>query len=403
MEWGGSEVAGTVVLKPGREKPVLHRHPWVFSGAIARVEGHPGAGDSVVVADSEGQPLACGAYSGRSQIRVRIWTWNPDEAVGADFFRERVRRSCQRREELRAANHTTAYRIVNAESDLLPGLVADRYGGYMVVQFLTAGAERWRAEILEALVELERPDGVYERSDVDVRRKEGLRLAKGPLWGREPPDIVEILEHARRFLVDIKNGQKTGFYLDQRQNRRAVARYAADREILNCFCYTGGFSVYAGAAGALRIVNVDSSAEALALARRNMALNGLKIADDEYIEGNVFQVLRGYRDEGRTFDVVILDPPKFASSRAQVEAATRGYKDINLVAMQVLRPGGILVTFSCSGLVSPDLFQKVVFGASVDAGRDAQILERLSQASDHPVLLSFPESEYLKGLICRVL
>ncbi len=403
MEWGGSEVAGAVVLKPGRQKPVLNRHPWVFSGAIGRLQGSPAAGDTVIVADSEGKPLACGAYSGRSQIRVRIWTWNPDEAVGADFFRERLGCSFQRRGELRAANHTTAYRLVNAESDLLPGVVVDRYGGYLVVQFLTAGAERWRQEILDALVELEKPGGIYERSDVDVRRKEGLRLAKGPVWGREPPDIVEILEYARRFLVDIKHGQKTGLYLDQRQNRRAVARYAAEREILNCFCYTGGFSVYSGAAGARRIVNVDSSADALALARRNMALNGLKMDDDEYIEGNVFQVLRGYRDQGRAFDLVVLDPPKFASSRAQVDAATRGYKDINLVAMQVLRPGGILVTFSCSGLVSPDLFQKVVFGASVDAGRDAQILERLSQASDHPVLLSFPESEYLKGLICRVL
>lgn len=403
MEWAGKEVAGAVVLKPGREKPVLNRHPWVFSGAIARVKGKPAGGDTVLVLDSKGQPLACGAYNGRSQIRVRIWTWDSTQAIDAAFFRDRVRRSFRRREELRAANHTTAYRLVNAESDLLPGLVVDRYDGYLVVQFLTAGVERWRQEILDALVELERPDGIYERSDVDVRRKEGLHLAKGSLWGREPPDLIEILEHARRFLVDIKRGQKTGFYLDQRANRRAIARYAADREILNCFCYTGGFSVYAGAAGATRIVNVDSSAEALVLARRNMALNGLRVEDDEYIEGNVFQVLRGYRDEGHTFDVVILDPPKFASSRAQVEPATRGYKDINLVAMQVLRPGGILVTFSCSGLVSSDLFQKVVFGASVDAGRDVQILERLSQASDHPVLLFFPESEYLKGLICRVL
>ncbi len=403
MEWAGKEVAGAVVLKRGREKPVLNRHPWIFSGAIARVKGKPAGGDTVLVLDGQEQPLACGAYNGRSQIRVRIWTWDAAEAIDAEFFRDRLRRSCRRREELRSANHTTAYRLVNAESDLLPGLVVDRYGGYLVVQFLTAGVERWRREILDALVELERPDGIYERSDVDVRRKEGLDPVKGPLWGREPPAIVEILEHARRFLVDIMGGQKTGFYLDQRANRRAVARYAVDREVLNCFCYTGGFSVYAGAAGAIRIVNVDSSAEALALARRNMALNGLKVEDDEYIEGNVFQMLRGYRDRGRTFDVVILDPPKFASSQAQVLPATRGYKDINLIAMQILRPGGILATFSCSGLVSPDLFQKVVFGAAVDAGRDVQILERLSQASDHPVLLSFPESEYLKGFICRVL
>ncbi|MGB9594017.1 MAG: class I SAM-dependent rRNA methyltransferase, partial [Anaerolineae bacterium] len=256
---------------------------------------------------------------------------------------------------------------------------------------------------VDALVQLLHPAGVYERSDVDVRRKEGLQPAAGPIWGKEPPDTVEILEHARKFLVDIKRGQKTGFYLDQRDNRRRIAQYAADKDMLNCFCYTGGFSVYAGAAGALRIVNVDTSRDALALARRNMALNGLTMADDEYVEGDVFQVLRRYRDEGRTFDLVVLDPPKFAISQSQVQAATRGYKDINLLAMQILRPGGILATFSCSGLVSPDLFQKVVFGASVDAGRDVQILEKLSQASDHPILLSFPESEYLKGFICRVI
>jgi 23S rRNA (cytosine1962-C5)-methyltransferase len=226
---------------------------------------------------------------------------------------------------------------------------------------------------------------------------------RGPVWGKGPPDAVEILEHARKFLVDVKGGQKTGFYLDQRDNRRRIAGYSADRDILNCFCYSGGFSVYAGAAGAMRIVNVDSSRDALHLARRNMALNGLHVNDDEYVEADVFQALRRYRDEGRTFDLVILDPPKFAFSQAQVQSATRGYKDINLVAMQILRPGGILATFSCSGLVSPDLFQKVVFGASVDAGRDVQVIERLSQAGDHPILLSFPESEYLKGLICRVL
>lgn len=398
-----SRETGTIVLKPGKERPVLQRHPWVYSGAIARVEGSPADGDVVVVADSRGQALARGGYNSRSQIRVRIWTWNPDEVVDAAFFAERLRQAWERREALRAANHTTAYRLVNAESDLLPGVVVDRYGAFLVVQILTLAAERWRDEIVAALVQLCRPAGIYERSDVDVRRKEGLGLRAGLIWGKEPPDTVEILEHGRRFLVDIQRGQKTGFYLDQRENRQRVARYAADRDMLNCFCYTGGFSVYAGAAGALRIVSVDTSREALALARRNMALNGLAMAEDEYVEGDVFQVLRAYRDEGRTFDIVVLDPPKFAASQAQVQGATRGYKDINLLAMQILRPGGILATFSCSGLVSADLFQKIVFGASVDAGRDVQILEKLTQASDHPILLSFPESEYLKGFICRVL
>ena len=402
MDWAGS-VTGKVVLKQGKEKPVIQRHPWVFSGAIARVEGRPADGDSVVVADSRGRPLACGGYNSRSQIRVRVWTWDAAEAVDADFFADRIRRSSERRDALRHSNHTTAYRLVNAESDLLPGLIVDRYSEFLVVQFLTMGAERWRREIVDALAQTLTPAGIYERSDVDVRSKEGLAPTTGPQWGKEPPALVGVLEHARTFLVDVKGGQKTGLYLDQRDNRHRIAQYAADKDILNCFCYTGGFSVYAGAAGAMRVVNVDSSRDALHLAKRNMALNGLHVADDEYVEADVFQALRRYRDEGRTFDLVILDPPKFAFSQAQVQSATRGYKDINLIAMQILRPGGILATFSCSGLVSPDLFQKVIFGASVDAGRDAQIVEHLSQASDHPILLSFPESEYLKGLICRVL
>lgn len=403
MAGNKGQQTGTVILKPGKEKPVVQKHPWVFSGAIARVQGDPADGDVVLIADSRGQPLALGGYNSRSQIRVRVWTWNPDEAVDAAFFAERLRKSAERREPLRVSNHTTAYRVVNAESDFLPGVVVDRYGEFLAVQILTLTAERWRDEIVDALVQLFHPAGIYERSDVDVRHKEGLKPLAGPMWGKEPPDTVEILEHARKFLVDIKRGQKTGFYLDQRDNRRRIAQYAADRDVLNCFCYTGGFSVYAAAGGALRIVNVDTSRDALALAQRNMALNGLAVADDEYVEGDVFQVLRAYRDAGRTFDLVVLDPPKFAMSQAQVQAATRGYKDINLLAMQVLRPGGILATFSCSGLVSPDLFQKVVFGASVDAGRAVQILEKLTQASDHPILLSFPESEYLKGFICRVI
>jgi 23S rRNA (cytosine1962-C5)-methyltransferase len=247
-----------------------------------------------------------------------------------------------------------------------------------------------------------KPRGIYERSDVEVREKEGLAQVAGLLHGEEPPDLVEVAENGHRFLVDIKRGHKTGFYLDQRDNRQKLTRYCSGQEVLNCFAYTGAFAVYAAAAGARRITNVESSAEALELAWRNMALNGFADHDDEYVEGDVFQVLREYRHQGRVFDLIILDPPKFAYSHDQVESACRGYKDINLLAMQIISPGGILFTFSCSGLVSPDLFQKVLFGASVDAARDVQIVEKLSQASDHPILLTFPESEYLKGLVCRV-
>jgi 23S rRNA (cytosine1962-C5)-methyltransferase len=298
---------------------------------------------------------------------------------------------------------TNACRLVHAESDLLPGLVVDTYAGYVVIQALTLGIERHKSELVQMLVELLQPQGIYERSDVDVREKEGLKLQTGLLWGQELPSPLEIHEHSYRFWADLQHGQKTGFYLDQRDNRSRLARYARGRTVLNAFAYTGSFAVSAYIGGAECVVNVDTSAEALALARQNIALNGLPERDDEYVVGDVFSVLRQYRAEGRRFDLIILDPPKFAYAQSQVQAACCGYKDINWVAMQLLRPGGILFTMSCSGLVTPDLFQKVVFGASVDAQRNAQILERLSQATDHPILLSFPEGEYLKGFVCQIL
>ncbi len=392
-----------VLLKRGREKPVLNRHPWIFSGAIKRIEGEAADGEVVAVADYRGRFLARGYLNRRSQISVRLLTWDESEGLDGDFWRRCLERAFASRQALADDPSTDAYRLVNAESDLLPGLVVDRYGDYVVVQFLTLGIERRKAELVSLMADLLQPRGIYERSDVEVRGKEGLAQVSGLLRGEEPPGLVEVIENGHRFLVDIKTGHKTGFYLDQRENRQKLTRYCAGKEVLNCFAYTGAFAVYAAAAGAGRITNVESSAEALELARRNMALNGFVDRDDEYVAGDVFQVLRGYRDQGRTFDLIILDPPKFAYSQHQVESACRGYKDINLLAMQIIAPGGILFTFSCSGLVSPDLFQKVLFGASVDADRDVQIIEKLSQASDHPILLTFPESEYLKGLVCRVL
>ncbi|MGA9348935.1 MAG: class I SAM-dependent methyltransferase [Anaerolineae bacterium] len=391
-----------VVLKRGREKPVLNRHPWIFSGAIKRIEGEVADGGVVEVADCQGHFLAQGYLNRRSQIAVRLLTWDKGEVIAGDFWQRRLERACASRQALADDPATNAYRLVNAESDLLPGLVLDRYGDYLVVQFLTLGIERWKAELVGLIADLLKPRGIYERSDVEVRRKEGLAQVSGLLHGEEPPDLVEVTENGHRFLVDVKRGHKTGFYLDQRENRQKLTRYCPGKEVLNCFAYTGAFAVYAAAAGAGRITNVESSAEALELAWRNIALNGFTDRDDEYVEGDVFQVLRGYRDQGRTFDLIILDPPKFAYSQDQVESACRGYKDINLLAMQIIAPGGILFTFSCSGLVSPDLFQKVLFGASLDAGREVQIIEKLSQVSDHPILLTFPESEYLKGLVCQV-
>jgi 23S rRNA (cytosine1962-C5)-methyltransferase len=393
----------TVALRPGREKPVLNRHPWIFSGAIGRIDGAPEDGEIVDVVDRQQHFLARGYFNRHSQITVRLLTWSEQEIPDHDFWRRRIRQAVEHRRDLLQDASTTACRLVHAESDLLPGLVVDRYGDYLVLQALTLGIDRRKFEIAAILAELLQPQGIYERSDVDVRSKEHLQPSTGVLWGREPSDLLEITENGHHFQVDVKNGQKTGFYLDQRDNRCRLAAYSTGRSVLNAFAYTGSFAVSAAHAGAGQITNLDTSAEALALARCNMQRNELGERDDEYIEGDVFEVLRDYRDSGRQFDLVILDPPKFAYSRSQVQAACRGYKDINLLAMQLLRPDGILFTMSCSGLVSADLFQKVVFGASVDARRDAQVLERLSQATDHPVLLTFPEGEYLKGLVCRVL
>jgi 23S rRNA (cytosine1962-C5)-methyltransferase len=393
MESTDNHLRAKVVLKRGREKPVLNRHPWIFSGAIKNIEGECADGDIVTVVDSRGSFLAQGYLNRRSQITVRLLSWIEGEIIDRSFFRHRLEQAVTVRRPLQEDSATNAYRLVNAE----PGLVVDRYNEYLVIQFLTLGIERWKREIVSLLGELLPSRGIYERSDVEVREKEGLPLATGLLAGQERPALVHIVENGHRFIVDIKRGQKTGFYLDQRENRQKVTRYCRGQTVLNCFAYTGAFAVYAAGAGAKKVVNVESSAEGLKL-----ALNGFDGRDDEYVEGDVFQVLRQYRHEGHSFDLIVLDPPKFAYSQSQVQAACRGYKDINLLAMQMLRPGGILFTFSCSGLVSPDLFQKVVFGASVDAGRNVQIIEKLTQGFDHPILLSFPESEYLKGFICRV-
>ena len=392
---------GSVVLKPGKDKPVRNRHPWIFSGAIARFQGELTDGDVVDVLSARGEFLARGYLNRRSQIVVRCLTWSEDEGIDLSFWKRRLQQSIARRQNLLQAETTDSCRLVHAESDLLPGLVVDTYGGYVVIQALTLGIERRKAEIVQLLVELLQPLGIYERSDVEVREKEGLSLKTGLLWGQPPPPSLEIHEYGHRFRADIQHGQKTGFYLDQRDNRSRLTRYASGKTVLNAFAYTGSFAVCAYKGGAERVVNVDSSAEALALARQSMLPNGLPERDEDYVIGDVFAVLRQYRAEGARFDLIILDPPKFAYSQSQVQAACRGYKDINWLAMQLLRPGGILFTMSCSGLVSPDLFQKVIFGASVDAQRDVQVLEKLSQATDHPILLSFPEGEYLKGFVCR--
>lgn len=392
---------GAIILNHSREKSLLRRHPWVFSEAIKHIDGNPGPGETVDVLAANGTFLGRGAYSPDSQITVRIWTFDPAEEINAAFFRKRVEQAVKIRKPL-VSGVSTGCRLISTESDGLPGLIVDRYGDYVICQFLSRGTEFWKKDIVKAVSDLTSPLGIYERSDVDVRAKEGMPSITGVLQGAEPPDLIEIEEGPCRFLVDVKRGHKTGFYLDQRDNRASVAEFAYGTELLNCFSYTGGFGVAALRGGAARVTNVDSSADVLELARKNVELNGLDASKVENLEGDVFHVLRKYRDSRRQFDIIVLDPPKFVASRNQLEQGSRGYKDINLLAIKLLRPGGYLFTFSCSGLMSAELFQKIVSDAALDAGREAQILKRLGQAPDHPTSLNFPEGSYLKGLMCLV-
>lgn len=389
-----------IILKNGREKSVLQRHPWIFSGAIDEVLGSPGLGETVAVLSSAGQNLGHAAFSPKSNIRARMWTFDETE-VTPELLRMRISDSINRRTKYLDHKANTAARLVFAESDGIPGLIVDQYNQVLVAQFLSAGAEYWRKSIITSLIDLLSPEGIVERSDVDVRSLEGLPEQAGLISGKVSEPLV-IYENNLSFKVDVLHGQKTGFYLDQRLNRVAVGQSVAAMEVLNCFCFTGAFSVYALSGKAVQVVSVDSSQAALIDARENFHLNGLEPEQNEWVEGDVFQVLRKLRDQGRKFDAIILDPPKFAPTISQAERAARGYKDINLLAFKLLRTGGLLFTFSCSGGISTELFQKIVAGAALDAKVDAQILTHFSQGPDHPIGMSFPESSYLKGLAIRV-
>jgi 23S rRNA (cytosine1962-C5)-methyltransferase len=400
-----------ITLKPGREKSLLRRHPWIFSGAIQQVVGEIVSGGTVDLLSSHGQFLARAAYSPNSQIRARVWTFE-DETVDREFFRRRIRAAIDARHTLKVEGQSNATRLIYAESDGIPGLIVDRYGDVLVLQSLTAGSEYWKETLADLLLEETALSTIYERSDADVRELEGLPPRSGVLRSsiiREsdytpaldsPITNIVITEHNLKFNVNLQRGHKTGSYLDQRENRRRVRALANDKEVLDCFCYTGGFTVNALAGGARSVLSIDSSAEALALCRENVILNDLPVTRHTPLEGDVFQLLRKFRDENRSFDMIVLDPPKFAPTAAQAERAARGYKDINLLACKLLRPGGLLVTFSCSGGIDAGLFQKIIAGAALDAGVEAQILEHLFQGADHPVSLHFPEGAYLKGLVC---
>lgn len=390
-------------LKPGREKSLLRRHPWVFAGAIDHIDGTPVQGETIRVISSKGEFLGWGAYSPRSQISLRIWSWKEAEEVGEALFRQRIEQAIAWRRYAIPADQTNAVRLVYGESDGLPGLIVDQYDKTLVMQCLSCGAERWRELLADILWELHAVQSIFERSDAEVRRLEDLPPRAGLIRGEEPPALIRIFEYDQQYLVDVRKGHKTGFYIDQRDNRAAVRNWAPTREVLDCFSYSGGFAVNAISCGAKNVLAIESSEEALALGRKNLEINNVEKDKVETIKGDVFMSLRTLRDKGRSFDLIILDPPKFAPTAKLAMGAARAYKDINLLALKLLRPEGLLFTFSCSGGVDPDLFQKIVSGAALDADVETQIIGHLGQALDHPVRTNFPEGSYLKGLILRKL
>jgi 23S rRNA (cytosine1962-C5)-methyltransferase len=392
-----------LILKSGNDRSVLRRHPWIFAGSVERLEGRARPGDTVLVMDSRGKPLARAAWSPESQIRARVWSFDPEQSIDHAFIKRTVAASVARRAVHPWLAGQDGVRLIHGESDGLPGVIADRYGPVVVVQLTSAGADKWRDAIVAGLVQATGCSAVYERSDSDVRKLEGLGPVTGLVYGAMPEGALTIVENGVRMEVDVAGGHKTGFYLDQRENRLLTGRLAAGRDVLNCFCYTGGFSLQALAGGAKSVVSIDSSGPALATAARNLTLNPqLDASRAEWREDDVFQALRTLKTEGRKFDLIVLDPPKFAPSAAHAERAARAYKDINLLGFRLLNPGGILMTYSCSGGIGLEMFQKIVASAAADVGIEARILHRLSAAPDHPVGLAVPEGEYLKGLACQV-
>lgn len=392
-----------LILERGKERSILRRHPWIFSTSVKELDGRVRPGDTVDVLDHRGKPLGKAAWSPESQIRARMWTFDPDETVDDAFFKRRIAAAVARRQALPVLKEQQGLRLIHAESDGLPGLIADQYGDTVVVQLTSAGSDKWRKAIVGALVKATGCARVFERSDVDARKQEGLEPVTGWLHGEAPAGDILIEENGVRMKVDIVGGHKTGFYLDQRDNRWLLGQLSRDKRVLNCFCYTGGFSLQALAGGAREVISVDSSQPALDTAAANLALNPQLDADRaRWVCANVFDELRRLKEAGETFDLIVLDPPKFAPTARHAETASRAYKDIALNGFKLLAPGGLLMTYSCSGGIGLELFQQITAGAALDAGRDARIVERLQGAADHPIALAFPEGEYLKGLLVQV-
>lgn len=391
-----------VILKKGKDKAAWQLHPWVFSGAIEQVNGSPANGDIVTVLTIKREFVAYGYYSAESRVAVRLLEWDPNNKIEDDWWRKRIQTAVAARNAIFAEGETNTARLIFSEADFLPGLIADRFGDFISLQVLTAGMERVKAVAVDELNKLLNPKGVYQRNEITARAHEGLDAEGGVLLGEHPPAFVEVYENGIRYNVNIAEGQKSGFYCDQRDNRLLVAAYTRDKRLLDCFCYSGGFSLNALKMGAAEVYSVDSSALAIETLKQNMRLNQLEQNRHIALQADVNKQLKKFRDDGDVFDVIVLDPPKYAPTRSSLNKAARAYKELNRLGLLLLKSGGLLATFSCSGAMDINTFKQILAWAALDAGKEIQFIKQFAQPEDHPVRASFPEGEYLKGLLCRV-
>lgn len=392
-----------VVLKKGKEKAVHQKHPWVFSGAIDKVKGSPLNGEVVKVLAADQSFLAYGYYNGQSRVAVRLLEWEEDNIIDKAWYEVRLKNAIASRAHLLSDQQTNTCRLVFSEADYLPGLIVDKYADYLSLQILSAGMENVKAELIELLIAALNPIGIFDKSDANARTHENLEVSQGLLWGETPPEFIEVKENGVRYHINIADGQKSGFYCDQRDNREILAAYTKDKEVLDCFCYSGGFTLNSLKHGAKHVTSVDSSALAMETLKHNLGLNGFMEHQQTSVQSDVNKQLRVFKEDGKLFDVIVLDPPKYAPSRSALDRAARAYKDLNRLGMLLLKKGGILATYSCSGAVDLETFKQIIAWAALDAGREVQIIKQFHQPEDHPVRISFPEGEYLKGLLLRVL
>jgi 23S rRNA (cytosine1962-C5)-methyltransferase len=392
-----------VILKKGKEKAALQRHPWIFSGALDRIKGSPANGEVVRVLAADKEFLAYGYFNEKSRVAVRMLEWDEAKTIDRDWYLQKIRTAIASRAHVLRNGDTNTCRLVFSEADFLPGLIVDRYADFLSLQILSAGIENAKEEIISILREELQPKGIFDKSDATARGHEDLEVTNGLLWGEHPPEFLEVKENGILYHINIAGGQKSGFYCDQRDNRQILAAYTAGKTVLDCFSYSGGFSLNSLKAGAAHVTSVDSSALALETLQQNMDLNGFDKAQSTVVQSDVNKQLRAFKEEGKKFDVIVLDPPKYAPSRSALDRAARAYKDLNRHGMGLLESGGLLATFSCSGAVDIETFKQIIAWAALDAGKEIQIVKQFSQPEDHPVRISFPEGEYLKGLLLRVL